>query len=227
MAAATSCSYERVRKPERALLVDTRAERWHSPIHLPRTSQPSSPQTLGTANGNNTQTYGKRHLWLQLPWGVCNWNFVLVGVTKPLQNKFLRSNSLLDLVCYWPRRHFLHRASTLPLHELLPKSTCKVYANRHTQVSRYATVPPNTTSHPYKIFTFGLSHENYHQKNFPAKQEFQKLLDMGIVHRFSRPWPFLRTPKQYGDCRSWQSTPIHLHTFKTTLCYQEIKCFQK
>ena len=175
---------------------------------------------LVAANGSSIKTYGKRTVTIELPVGRFRWTFVLANVSKPLLGAdFLRANSLLvDMQHY--RLVNARSFTSTPLCKtniLAPRlnaisTSTNAYAQLLAEFSQISTPqffqiqPKHNVQH--FIVTQGPPVHSRARRLSPeklalAKQEFNKMLDMGIIRRSSSPWasPLHLVPKPSGGWR--------------------------
>ena len=160
---------------------------------------------LVAANGSFIKTYGKRTVTIQLPVARFRWNFFLANVSKTLLGAdFLRANFLLVDIQHYRLVNAKSFTST-PLCKtniLAPRlnaiaTSTNAYVQllaKFFQISTpqfFQIQPKHNVQHfivtqepPVHSRTGRLSPE----KLAFAKQEFNKMLDMGIIRRSSSPW---------------------------------------
>ena len=174
---------------------------------------------LVAANGSSIKTYGKRTVTIELPVGRFRWTFVLANVSKPLLGAdFLRANFLLiDMQHY--RLVNARSFTSTPLCKtniLAPRlNAISTSTNAYAQLAEFSQIstpqffqiqPKHNVQH--FIVTQGPPVHSRARRLSPeklalAKQEFNKMLDMGIIRRSSSPWasPLHLVPKPSGG---WQ-----------------------
>ena len=207
---------------KRKFLVDTGAEISVVPATRFDWLNGHTGASLLAANGSQISTFGTRTLTIQIPEGVFRWAFVVASVSQPLLGAdFLRAHSLLVDV-----KH--HRLVNTQLFANAPVEiaaepdtppSINTFSWRENVFAKILTQFPMITSPQFSgdapnhgtqhyISTTGPPLHARARRLSPAKlalarNEFNKMLDLGIVRRSSSPWasPLHMVPKASGGWR--------------------------
>ena len=210
--------YDRI--SNRSFLVDTGAEVSVLPPSSHERFFNNPGPALVAANGSSIKTYGKRTVTIDLPVGRFRWTFVLANVSKSLLGAdFLRVNSLLvDMQHYRlvNARSFiitpLCKTNILAPRLNAISTSTNAYAQLLAEFSQISTPQFFQIQSKHNVQHFIVTQEPpVHsrarwlspEKLALAKQEFNKMLDMGIIRRSSSPWasPLHLVPKPCGGWR--------------------------
>ena len=199
-------------------LVDTGAEVSIVPPKPGETSMPDTP-LLRAANGTTIKTYGKRTLTLRVDGRLFTWSFVVAQVDKHiLGTDFLRAHNLLvdvqgrrlvdatnfsSLMLKHTNAHSLRISlvtTQTPCTQVLSEFPELMVPTFSTETVKHQVEHHiETTGNPVHATARRLSPE----KLKIAKEEFDKMLDMGIIRRSDSPWssPLHLVPKATGGWR--------------------------
>ena len=204
---------------KRKFLVDTGAEISVVPATRFDWLNGHTGASLLAANGSQISTFGTKTLTIQIPEGVFRWAFVVASVSQPLLGAdFLRAHSLLVDV-----KH--HRLVNTQLFANAPVEmaaepdtppSINTFSWRENVFAKILTQFPMVTSPQFSgdapnhgtqhyISTTGPPLHARARRLSPAKlalarNEFNKMLDLGIVRRSSSLWasPLHMVPKASG-----------------------------
>ena len=238
-----------------SFLVDTGAEVSVLPLPSHERFFNNPGPALVAANGSSSiKTYGKRTVTIELPIGWFQWTFVLANVSKPLLGvDFFRANSLLvDMQHYRLVNAKLFTSTPICKTNILAPhlnaitTSTNAYAQLLAKFSQifnqlFLKIQPKHNVQHF-IVTQGFPVHSHAQWLSPekltlAKQEFNKMLDMGIIRRSSSPWA-LPLPKPSGGwqpcgdyrCLNAITLPDRYslpHTQDFTACLDSTKIFSK
>ena len=190
---------------KRKFLIDTGAEVSVLPATRFDRQKRQSAQVLLAANGSKITTFGSRAETVDLPQGKFKWTFVIANVAQPLLDAdFLRSHSLLvdmkhqqlvnaQLFTSIPMKKApglppqlnalgLEQNAFAQLLAQFPKITTPQFCekvDKHETVHHIVTKGPPIHARPRRLSPSKLT---------IARDEFNKMLNMGIIRRSASPW---------------------------------------